>query len=209
MLVRISLASALREDAFMRIVRSCACFAIAVVTFIVATPSAARADGFLSGLIGYNFGGAAGCPTLRNCDDKRANLGVSVGSVGVIGFEEELAYAKDFFGKTDSGSSSVLTLMSNLLIAPGFGVVHPYVTGGVGLMRSHTDFTPSSLVTDVNDNQFAWDVGGGVMVFAGHVGVRGDIRHFHSFQDTGFLGFLTSGSKLDFGRASGAIVLKF
>ena len=100
--------------------------------------------------------------------------------------------------------------MSNLLIAPGFGPVHPYVLGGVGLMRSHTDFTPSQLVLDVNDNQFAWDVGGGVMVFAGHIGVRGDIRHFHSFQETGFLGFLANGDeKLNFGRASGAIVLKF
>jgi hypothetical protein len=173
----------------MRIVRSCACFSLAVLAFIAATPSPARADGFLSGFIGYNFSGDSGCPSIQNCDDKRANLGVSGGSIGVIGFEEELAYAKDFFGKTSTGSSSVL--------------------GGVGLMRSHTDFTPSQLVLDVNDNQFAWDVGGGVMVFAGHVGVRGDIRYFHSFQESSFLGFLATGEKLNFGRAAGAIVLKF
>ena len=193
----------------MRIVRSCTCFSLAVLALIAATPSPARADGFLSGFIGYNFSGDAGCPSIQNCDDKRANFGGSGGSIGVIGFEEELAYAKDFFGKTPTGSSSVLTLMSNLLIAPGFGPVHPYVLGGVGLMRSHTDFTPSQLVLDVNDNQFAWDVGGGVMVFAGHVGVRGDIRYFHSFQESSFLGFLTTGEKLNFGRASGGIVLKF
>jgi len=192
----------------MRIVRSCACFAIIVAAFVVATPSAARADGFLSGLIGYNFGGNSGCPSITGCEDKHLNLGVSGGSIGVIGFEEELAYAKDFFGKTPTGSSSVLTLMSNLLIAPGFGSVHPYVLGGVGLMRAHTDFTTSSLL-DVYDNQFAWDVGGGVMVFAGHVGVRGDIRHFHSFQNTNLFGLLSTGAKLDFGRAGGAIVLKF
>ena len=192
----------------MRTVRSYTCFAIVVAAFSLVTPSSARAAGFLSGFVGYNFGGDAGCPTLRNCDDKRANLGVSVGSVGVIGFEEELAYAKDFFGKSPTGSSSVMTLMSNLLIAPGFGPVHPYVLGGAGLMRAHTDFSLSPLL-NLTDNQFAWDVGGGVMVFAGHVGVRGDIRHFHSFQDTGFLGLLASDSKLDFGRASGAIVLKF
>jgi hypothetical protein len=47
------------------------------------------------------------------------------------------------------------------------------------------------------------------MVFAGHIGVRGDIRHFHSFQETGFLGFLGNEEKLNFGRASGAIVFKF
>ena len=194
----------------MRIVRSCAYFSLAVLAFILATPSSARADGFLSGLIGYNFGGDAGCPTLQNCDDKRANLGVSAGSIGVIGFEEELAYAKDFFGKSSAGGSSVLTLMSNLLIAPGFGPVHPYVLGGAGLLRARTDFTPSALILNASDNQFAWDVGGGVMVFAGHVGVRGDIRHFHSFQETtGLLGFLATGDKLNFGRASGAIVFKF
>ena len=199
----------------MRIVRSCACFAIVVAAFIVATPSAARADGFLSGLIGYNFGGNSGCPSIRDCEDKHLNLGASVGSVGIIGFEEELAYAKDFFGKTDTGSSSVLTLMSNLMIAPGFGPVHPYVLGGVGLMRTHTDFGVAQLL-DFDENQFAWNVGGGIMVFAGHVGVRGDIRHFHSFQDSDLLDFLTrtgvatsSGAKLDFGRVSGAIVLKF
>jgi opacity protein-like surface antigen len=193
----------------MRIVRRSALFCVVVLAFIAATPSPARAEGFLSGLIGYNFSGDSGCPTIRNCEDKRLNFGVSVGSVGVIGFEEELAYAKDFFGKTSTGSSSVLTLMSNLLIAPGFGPVHPYVLGGVGLMRAYTDFTPSALI-DITENQFAWDVGGGVMVFAGHVGVRGDIRHFHSFQDTDLLGgFFSSGTKLDFGRASGAIVLKF
>jgi opacity protein-like surface antigen len=167
----------------MRIVRRRAPLCLAALVFIAATPAPARAEGFLSGLIGYNFSGDSGCPSIQNCEDKRANLGVSVGSIGVIGFEEELAYAKDFFGKTSTGSSSVLTLMSNLLIAPGFGPVHPYVLGGVGLMRSHTDFTPSQLVLDINDNQFAWDVGGGVMVFAGHVGVRGDIRYFHSFQE--------------------------
>jgi opacity protein-like surface antigen len=192
----------------MRIVRSCACFCIAALALIVATPSAARADGFLSGLIGYNFGGSSGCPTITNCEDKHINYGVSGGSIGVIGFEEELAYAKDFFGKTSAGSSSVLTLMSNLLVAPGFGPVHPYVLGGVGLMRAHTDFTPSSLI-ELYENQFAWDVGGGVMVFAGRVGVRGDIRHFHSFQDTTLFGIFASGTKLDFGRAAGAIVFKF
>jgi len=193
----------------MRIVRRTALFGLAVLAFIAATASPARAEGFLSGFIGYNFGGDSGCPSIQNCDDKRANLGASVGSIGVIGFEEELGYAKDFFGKTATGSSSVLTLMSNLLIAPGFGALHPYVLGGAGLMRSHTDFSPTQLVLDANDNQFAWDVGGGVMVFAGHVGVRGDIRHFHSFQESGFLGFLGAGEKLNFGRASGAVVLKF
>lgn len=190
--------------------------ALAVVALaLLAAPSDARAQGFISGLVGYNFGGDAGCQSATNCQDKHTNWGGSIGTLGIIGFEEELAYAKNFFGEPVSGSSgtnSVLTLMSNLLIAPAIGPVNPYVTGGVGLMRAHTDFSPSGFVTNTDQNQFAWDLGGGVVVGFGHLGVRGDIRHFHSFQDNSlpsFLGLSSTTSKLNFGRISGAILLKF
>ena len=190
---------------------------LSLVAFgLMSSASDARAQGFISGLVGYNFGGDAGCPTATNCQDKRTNWGGSIGTLGIIGFEEELAYAKNFFGEplagTTSANNSVLTLMSNLMIAPGIGPVNPYVTGGLGLMRAHTDFTPSQIVTNPSQNMFAWDVGGGLIVSFGHVGVRGDIRHFHSFQDSklpSFFGLSTAGTKLDFGRISGAIVLKF
>ena len=190
---------------------------LSLVAFgLLSSASDARAQGFISGLVGYNFGGDAGCPTATNCQDKRTNWGGSIGTLGIVGFEEELAYAKNFFGEplagTTSANNSVLTLMSNLMIAPGIGPVNPYVTGGVGLMRAHTNFTPTQLVTDISQNMFAWDVGGGLIVSFGHVGVRGDIRHFHSFQNStlpSFFGISTAGTKLDFGRISGAIVLKF
>jgi opacity protein-like surface antigen len=188
--------------------RSLAVWLLAALLSILAAPSDARAQGFISGLLGYNFSGDAGCPAITDCQDKHANWGVSVGTLGIIGFEEELAYAKNFFGETPDSSNSVLTLMSNLMIAPGFGPVNPYVTGGVGLMRTHTDFTLSQL-TNLSDNQFAWDMGGGVIVSFGHVGIRGDIRHFHSFQDKLFNLVSQTDEKLDFGRASAALVLKF
>jgi opacity protein-like surface antigen len=183
---------------------------------VLSAPSDARAQGFISGLVGYNFGGDSGCQKATDCKDKHTNWGGSIGTLGIIGFEEELAYAKNFFGEppegTTAGSNSILTLMSNLMIAPGIGPVNPYVTGGVGLMRTHTDFSVSQLVTNMDQNQFAWDVGGGIIVSFGHVGVRGDIRHFHSFQNStlpSFLGVTTAGQKIDFGRISGGIVLKF
>jgi hypothetical protein len=48
------------------------------------------------------------------------------------------------------------------------------------------------------------------MIFAGErIGVRGDIRHFHAFQDLNILGVTIGDTKLDFGRASGALVFKF
>jgi opacity protein-like surface antigen len=169
-----------------------------------------RAQGFISPFIGYDFGGDASCPKITNCQDKKLNAGVAIGSLGsILGFEEELGYAKDFFGNSPSYSSSVLTLMSNLMVVPAIGPVHPYVLGGVGLIKSHVEFTTGSIFT-ANNNNFGWDLGGGViLLFGGHLGVRGDIRHFHSFQDLKILGFTIGNSKLNFGRASAGLVVKF
>ena len=65
----------------------------------IAIPSPARAEGFISPLIGFNFAGDANCPTVQGCEDKRLNYGVALGAAGsVFGFEEEFAYARDFFG---------------------------------------------------------------------------------------------------------------
>jgi opacity protein-like surface antigen len=180
----------------------------AIVLLGAATP--ARADGFFSPYIGYNFGGDAGCPHITGCNDKRLNAGVALGTLGsAFGFEEDFGYAKDFFGTAPGLDSSVLTIMSNLMIAPKIGPVQPYVLGGVGLVKTHVSFTPSSVITTDNNN-FGWDLGGGLMGFFGnHVGLRGDIRYIHAFQDLKFLGFTLSNTKLDFGRASAGIVLKF
>src|SRR5258705_7891559 len=98
----------------------------------------------------------------------------------VLGFEEELADAKNFFGSVGTQSSSVITLMSNIMIVPAIGPVHPYLLGGLGLMKTHVDFTRADVLSTTN-NSLAWDLGGGVTVlFGGHFGVRGDIRHLQS-----------------------------
>jgi hypothetical protein len=72
------------------------------------------------------------------------------------------------------------------------------------------ELSPGSVLTSDNNN-FGWDIGGGVMIlFARHFGVRGDLRYFHSFQDTTtVLGINLNGDTLDFGRASAALVFKF
>ncbi len=63
------------------------------------------------------------------------------------------------------------------------------------------------LTTD--NNNFGWDIGGGVIIGGEHVGVRGDIRYFHSFQDQTIAGFVLTNSQLNFGRASAALMLMF
>lgn len=180
------------------------------VLFVVGTASDLRAQSFISPLIGFNFGGDSGCPTVSGCEDKRLNAGVGIGRLGpVVGFETELAYAKDFFGSAPGYTSSVLTVMGNVMLVPDLGPVRPYVLAGLGLIKSHVALTPEGLLS-ADNNDLGWDVGGGLFIFFGeHVGVRGDIRYFHSFQDLEVLGFTLGDTKLDFGRASGALVLKF
>jgi opacity protein-like surface antigen len=99
--------------------------------------------------------------------------------------------------------------MSNVMVAPKIGPVRPYFLVGAGLIKTHVDLTTSALLSTDNNN-FGWDIGGGVMItIAPHVGVRGDIRYFHSFQDLGAVGFSLGNSKLDFGRAAAALNFTF
>lgn len=174
------------------------------------TPGAVYAQGFVSPFVGYDFGGDSGCPQITGCKDKKLNLGVSVGNLGsVVGAELEFAYAKNFFGDIPGVSSSVLTLMGNVMLSPRFGIVQPYGLAGLGLIKTHVEFSTTSLLNSDN-NHFGWDLGGGLIVYlGGHIGVRGDIRYFHAFQDLEILGISLGRTKLDFGRAAAGVVLRF
>jgi opacity protein-like surface antigen len=177
----------------------------------IAVPLNASAQEYVSPLIGYDFGGDSGCPEITNCEDRNLNWGVSVGNLGnVLGSEIEFAYAKNFFGEIPGVSSSVLTVMGNGMIAPRFGPVQPYWLIGLGLMKTHVEFSTASLLGDNSENHFAWDTGGGLMVFPSrHVGVRGEIRYFHAFQDLEILGLALAKTKLDYGRAAAGVVFRF
>lgn len=183
---------------------------VLAIGIAIGTATPARPQGFISPLIGFDFGGDAQCPNLTGCQDKKVNASVSFGAMGnVLGFEEEIAYAPDFFGSAAGLSSSVLTLMSNVMLVPKIGPVRPYVEGGIGLIKTHVDLTTTSVFTTSN-NGLGWDVGGGVIGFIGpHVGLRGDLRYVHAFQDLTVLGFTLSNAKLNYGRASVGVVLKF
>ena len=182
------------------------------LVFLIAASAPARADGFIVPFLGFNFGGDSGstCPALTNCKEKHANFGVALGSMGTIfGFEEDISYAKNFFGETPAGDNSVLTLMSNMMIGVGAGPVRPYFVGGVGLIRPHvSSFTGSIVSFDGDQNTFGYDIGGGITgLFGSHVGIRGDLRHFKTMQDLDL--FIFSNQKLDFWRASVGLALNF
>jgi opacity protein-like surface antigen len=175
----------------------------------------AAAQGFVSGSFGYAFGGDAGCPGITDCDDKNWNYGFSLGALGsILGFELEFMYAPEFFGEAPGQDSNLLALTGNFMLAPRFGAVQPYGLAGIGLIRTSVENSVEGLLESDN-NQLGWDLGGGLMIFFGeHVGVRGDVRYYHSFEALDLLGIdfgdLVDGeSKVDFGRFSGGVVLRF
>src|SRR3954462_11958638 len=97
------------------------------VLVIIGTARPSLAQGFVSPFLGYNFGGDAGCPEITNCEDKHANFGVGFGALGsIVGIEAEIARTSDFFGASPNQSSSVLTFMGNLMLAPKIGPIQPY-----------------------------------------------------------------------------------
>src|SRR4051812_7524900 len=151
---------------------------------VLAGAAPAHADGFFSPFVGFGFSGdSAACPSLTNCEEKRLQWGAAIGSVGgVLGFEEEIAYAPDFFGKVAGADNSLLTLMSNLMIVIPAGPIRPYAVVGLGLIRPQVKSNTLSLSLDKNALGYDW--GGGINIFLTHgFGLRGDLRHVRTFDD--------------------------
>jgi hypothetical protein len=181
------------------------------IVCLLAASAPARADGMIVPFLGFNFGGDSGasCASLIACEEKRLNYGVSILAMGtVFGFEEDISYAKNFFGETPGGENSVFSAMSNVVIGAGGGAVRPYVVGGVGLIRPHvSSLTGSILSFDAEKNAFGYDIGGGITGVFGPVGIRGDIRQFRTMQKIDLLIFTSQ--RVDFWRASLGLALVF
>lgn len=184
---------------------------------VALTPGAARADGLIIPFIGVNFGGDSGQELGDAIDASQFNYGVSAAwmGAGVIGFEGDFGYHPDFFGKTDAGGSSVMTLSGNLLLGVPFGGqqgfgVRPYGLVGIGIIKPGGDAFDT--IVEFSDNKIAWDFGGGVMIFFGSsAGIRGDIRYFRTFEASDFLDLDTGGEPgdLDFTRGTIGFVWRF
>jgi len=175
------------------------------------TPESARAQGFISPSYGYTFGGDSGCPTATDCEDKTWNWGIALGALGsIVGFEAELTYEDEFRGERPDQSSSVTTAMGNFMIAPKISIVQPYGLVGIGLIK--TDVEDRLTGASEAENQIGWTIGGGLIIFVNrHVGLKGDVRHYHAFDALEILGFDVAGDrgKLDFGRVGFGVVFKF
>lgn len=184
-------------------------YALSFIAIIGAAAAPARAQGFISPMVGLDFGGISGCPQLDGCTNQQTNLSIAAGVFGtVVGTEAEIAYAPRFFGKADELSSNVLTVMGNVMLGPRAGPFRPYLVGGLGVMKTHFELSAQSLLT--NDTSFGYNAGGGVFAFVGdHFGLRADLRYFHSFPEVTIRGFTFRSPKLNYSRISAGVVLKF
>ena len=180
----------------------------AALILCAATP--ARAQNFISPMLGANFGGVSGCPAITGCTDQQRNISLSVGRFGsIFAVEADVAYTPDFFGDAPELSSNVLTLMGNVMLAPKAGPVRPYVLVGAGMMKTRFELRASSLLA-FNDTAPGYAAGGGIFVLLGdHFGLRGDVRYFHSFPDVTILGIALPSEKLNYSRVGAAIVFRF
>jgi len=164
-------------------------------------PGPVWSQSYFTPFIGYNFGGdSVNCVSLRNCDDKRTNFGVSIGKTnGIFGVEQDIAYVPHFGNTPDGGNSSMLTLMSSLMVVAPLGPVQPYGLFGVGLMRAHT--------VAGSKNALGYDIGAGMNLFlTNRFGLRGDLRRMRSLHNVTL--FVFSGEKLEFWRASLGLTLR-
>ncbi|HTI36327.1 MAG TPA: outer membrane beta-barrel protein [Vicinamibacterales bacterium] len=197
----------MRKDKTARRLRTAAVWACLAAAVLV--PRRASAQGFISVSYGYNFGGDTGCRSATDCRNKNWNWGGSLGSLGsVVGFETELTHEADFTGER-TNPTSVTTLMGDFMLAPRFSIVQPYGLIGFGAIKTKVE-GPGN--TEDSQTHAGWTIGAGVAVFVQkHIGLKGDVRYYHSFQKIDLLGIgIDLGqNKLDFGRAALGVLFRF
>ena len=172
------------------------CLALLVTA---ATPAKASADWLFTPFIGLNWGGSVRFnDALGDFDDeleKRATYGATLAWMGggFAGFEVDFDYTPNFFESTegdddfDYGDNNVTTLMANLVLGVPIGGqsgagIRPYVSGGLGLIRSSVDDADDFF--DVSSNDLGFNVGAGITgFFSDNVGFRGDVRYLRSLVD--------------------------
>jgi len=153
-------------------------FATAVLVLTSAAP--ARADVTLTPFVGSLFKG--------DLPNQKFNYGASLTFTagGIFGGEIEGTFAPKFIEETVSSPEvHHANIMGNLIVAVPIGGTsgasfRPYVAAGIGLFR--TTAKDSDFFDRINpSNDFAYNVGGGVMgYFNDVVGVRVDLRYFQA-----------------------------
>ncbi len=192
---------------------------LAASAALVLAPVQARAEGYISPWVATNAGTGFNSNNLGSSfSNGRVGVGTQVGAMGkgIIGAELDLGWSPSFFGTTnDFGNNSVIDVMGNLIVGVPVGGtrgagIRPYVTGGLGLLRTQIDGGTIATVSSSN-NDFGWNAGGGVMgYFSDHFGLRGDVRYLRNIQNnsTSLTNVNFDPGNFHFWRASIGVVLR-
>ena len=161
---------------------------VALTVFLLVPAAPARADVVLTPYVGTLFGGDVG-----NTPGHQVSYGATAAfmGAGIFGVELGFNYTPEFRQDTlTTPDIRQASLMGNLIVgipmgdADQGGQVRPYVTGGGGLFRTSARRTELFDPDRFNSNDFALNVGGGVMAFfSQHVGLRADVRYFRKLTD--------------------------
>ena len=179
-----------------------------VAAVCLAWTPAAHAEGFVVPWAGVHFGDGD--------VDGRSSFGASAAymGAGIIGGEFDFGYSPNFFDLPDLDNNA-MTVMGNIIVGIPIGGtsgagVRPYVTGGLGLIR--TSIENVLLDDSFTSNEFGFNLGAGVMgYFSDHVGIRGDVRYFRNITGGDADDVFDSDFDLgdfDFWRASVGLVIR-
>lgn len=182
-----------------------------LITWLIlaAVPSAARAQGVLTGFVGTTMNTKM---AEESFEDKQFTWGFSAGSMHTVGFEVDFGMTKNFLGNTDVIDTRLVTLMGNVLFSvpmdhggPG---IRPYVTGGIGLMKTNVEDLLE--IASVSRSDLGMNVGFGAIGFlSGSFGIRGDFRYFRTLTGEDDEVFDLILGHLSFWRASGGATFRF
>jgi hypothetical protein len=149
---------------------------------LVASASSARADVVLTPYVGTLFGG-----DVSGAKFQWGGSATFMGG-GIFGAEIDFHHVPEFVEETASDPAvAQMSLSGNLIVGIPIrgtqgGSVRPYVTGGVGLLRSMSD--ESDFLDSISTNDFAVNFGGGIMgFFTDRFGIRTDIRYYRALRD--------------------------
>ena len=173
-------------------------FGMAVLVLVILSPAPARAEGLFKLFLG----------TSNDGDRSSATYGLGLGALagGIFGFEVDFGIAPDFLG-AGVEDSNLVTIMGNLVLAIPIGVVRPYVSSGLGVVRFSVT-SPTDLLA-INSNDFGVNYGGGIEGFlTNNIGVIGDIRTFRSIEKQSALLDFSLGS-FSFWRLTAGVTFAF
>lgn len=159
-----------------------------------------RSHWLASGFVGANFG--SGNSDFFSADRSRSfDWGGQIGYLwrGIVGGEFLANFTPSFgvdtLGVVLDDNPHVNSYMANAVAALPLGAqgqFQPYISGGFGAIQMRfangiigSGILGNGVLVDVTSSSISQtgggsNIGGGIMVFAGKVGIRGDARYYHA-----------------------------